>query len=578
MTKQIWNQGRVVGFSAYEIYVKQHLTEDPTTPPATEREWLASSIALGTSMLLRVPDINQGESECRYLDVYLPKNSRLAAANTLVASFFEGDATFGSDNWATKITDYGTGISNTSASSPSGDVEATGTVPSGTIESWSLEKKKKLADYMHVYDGIVIQPGEWYDGGDNKPPEKDFAANLKNPCPRIRLMIKGPIKNKPLILFTGFTIRTVLAGVVGQDTVLDTQSPQDGDFLGPAVFPWASKIVFTVPSSYITFFASGGYRRDLKSPTAASSITVDKTIKDEPVIDMQGSKPETFYSSYSNYYKLFSYDSTNPRYGYNVRDFSSLGDVPTDGEAVLTVYQKKDIYPPALYGTFVSSTGTHYLNPLDCVAPGSVKILYDSDEDDLKDYQNTFPGTTAINKKPDGTLQILNVNNKLVDVAGIEISYAQNNGTTFNGVSGDDALTGTNRPKFVKIKTGQKSVLALMMSTNIADGYGLDPTQITMSPNPSSTITLNRTNSSNNISWSALLSALTQNRSIDILGNRLKSAKETLVRARNTDGPYLEFGPDSSPLRLYITDVAPDPSDAPIGSIGIGWGFTSKAN
>ena len=44
MPQEIWQEGRVVGLSAYEIYVKQHLSEYPDIPPATERQWLASNI------------------------------------------------------------------------------------------------------------------------------------------------------------------------------------------------------------------------------------------------------------------------------------------------------------------------------------------------------------------------------------------------------------------------------------------------------------------------------------------------------------------------------------------------------
>ena len=70
MPKQIWNEGRVVGYSAYEIYVKQHLLEDPSSPPASEREWLASSLAMGSSMLVKIPKITQtSEDSHTYLDI-----------------------------------------------------------------------------------------------------------------------------------------------------------------------------------------------------------------------------------------------------------------------------------------------------------------------------------------------------------------------------------------------------------------------------------------------------------------------------------------------------------------------------
>ena len=55
MPRQIWNEGRVQGYSAYEIYLKQALSDDPDLQPATEREWLASSIACGSSMVVKIP-------------------------------------------------------------------------------------------------------------------------------------------------------------------------------------------------------------------------------------------------------------------------------------------------------------------------------------------------------------------------------------------------------------------------------------------------------------------------------------------------------------------------------------------
>ena len=65
MPKEIWNEGRVTGLSAYEIYVKQHLVEDPANPPATEREWLSASIAMGSSMLLKVPEVGDKHTKSK---------------------------------------------------------------------------------------------------------------------------------------------------------------------------------------------------------------------------------------------------------------------------------------------------------------------------------------------------------------------------------------------------------------------------------------------------------------------------------------------------------------------------------
>lgn len=588
MAREIWNEGRVVGYSAYEVYVKQHMSEDPTTPPATEREWLASSLAMGSSMVFRVPEISQSEDANKWIDKYLPRSSRLAAANTIVAQFFDGEAEFDEGGWATKVTDYSPLLSNTADLSPSGYVGPTsgGVSAKPTSEfTWSETKLAQLKEYMRICDGLIIQPGTWIDNP-NKPPEKDFQADLSK-YPRLRLHVRGPISHGPLILLTGFTIRSVLSGTVGQDTSVNTDSPQDGDFLGPATFPWAAKVVFCVPNSYISQIAAGTYKRSIETPTSAGTKTA-KTIKDTAVIDMQASKPETFYNGYqsSEYYKRFSADSTDPRYPYTVDRFNTLGEAPTDGEAVLTVYQRKNIYPPALYGTFVAETGEHYLNPLDVVAPGTIKMFNEQSSTVLQAYQETFPGTTAINKSSSGTVQILNSENKLIDAAYLTQAYLN---TTENGVesgvftSPRTTLTGTNRPKVVKIRTGHRSVYALMMSSAIGTTYeqAYDSTlpSIKISTNPTDEITLTAGNSNNNISWSALLDALATNRAVDLLGDRLKSAKASLIRPHGsgtTQGPYLEFGQASKKLRLYITDTMPDPADVPVGSIGIGWGFTPE--
>lgn len=407
MPREIYNEGRVVGLSAYETYVKQHLSEDPNTPPATEREWLASSLAMGSSLLLKVPNVSQADDAHTFLDIYLPTNSKLAAANTIVATFFDGDAVF-SGNWATKVTDYGQLISNTSSSSPSGDVGPTGTVPRQTLSDLSDTKKQQLSDYIKIYDGVVIQPGNWVDNT-SKPPQKDFKANLANPYPRVRLHVLGPITSNPLILLTGFTIRSVLAGTVGQDTSVNTTSPQDGDFLGPAVFPWAAKIVFSVPSSYMTYLGS------------------DLEIKN-----------------------LFN--------ASNNTKFSRLGQISS------------------------------------------------------------------------------------------------------------------NAPKLLKIKANGKSAYALMMSDNISSDRHTEPTRIQVTDKPTSTLTINKTNANDNINWATLLGGLTEDKDIDLLGDRIKSAKYSLIENEG----YLEFGPDSNKTRLYISKTEPDPTDVPVGSIGIGWGFSDS--
>jgi uncharacterized short protein YbdD (DUF466 family) len=52
MPRVLYNEGRVVGYSAYEIYMRHALTADPDATPASEAEWLASTLGFGSSMLL----------------------------------------------------------------------------------------------------------------------------------------------------------------------------------------------------------------------------------------------------------------------------------------------------------------------------------------------------------------------------------------------------------------------------------------------------------------------------------------------------------------------------------------------
>ena len=539
MARELYNMGRVTGFSAYEIYVKQHASEDPVNPPASEREWLASSLAMGASMLLKIPaNTAHGDTDNWVLDIQFPTDTILCAANTIIASFFRGEGVY-NGNWATRVSSYGDLISNTSSSSPDGNLNHGSTIPQGTVDEWNEDEKAALADYMKIVDGIIIHPGTWSTSA-KTPPQKDFAPNMGD-YPRIRLHIRGPINNDLQILLTGFTIRTVVKGMTGLDGSTDTTAPQNGDFLGPGQFPWAAKVIFSVPSSYISFFAAGAYKRKLPS-TAAS-----KTVKDTAVIDMQTSKPETYYES----------QHQAARVQVNVDDYTTLG----DGTAVLTVYQKSSKFPPAIWGTFVDFKGTNYLNPLDIVAPGSVKMFEDATEEELKEYENLFDGTFSINKNTeDGTIEIIGPDGTLVPAAEVSVQDANYTSPT------SDAT----KAKVLVTKTGKLTGLSLSMSSEVAG------TQYTIGSDGASNATIGNTSydkgsqtklapSSSNINWAMLLEALANNKAIDVLGDNMKALKSGL----NQTFPYIQF---KNGLRLYISATEPTPSSSiPVGSIGIGW-------
>lgn len=556
MSRKIFNEGRIQGLSSYEIYTKLHQSVDPNNPPASEREWLASSLAMGASMLLKIEaDTNHEDNENWTKDIQFPVNTLLCAANTIMANFFTGEGEYGvqesdssvNQNWANRVSDYGSLISNTTELHPAGEVGPTGTIPvkASAVENWTQAQKDKLTNYMKIVDGIIIQPGTWVNSK-NKPPEMDLAADLGT-YPRIRLLFKGPITTDFEILLTGFSIRAVVigeTGLAGSTGTTGLAKPQDGDFLGPEQFPWANKVIFSVPSSYIAYFTSGAYTRKL--PASAGEY---QTVKDTAVIDMKNTQPETYYVT--NY--------PNARVQTDVSEFTTLG----DGTAVLTVYQKKDIYPPAIYGTFVDSNGTNYLNPLDVVAPGTVKMFEDATDEEIQDYEDTFDGTFGINKDTDeGTIEVIGPDGTLVPAARVTTS-------DINYTSPDGAAA---KAKVVSTTAGKNTIKAIGLSNGLPGTdytIGTDSDGAASKGNTSANMgdMTKITPSTSNINWAALLEALANNKSIDILGNYMKWLKSGLS---HDDYPYIQFG---NGLRLYISSTKPPESGVPEGSIGIGWGF-----
>lgn len=541
MPKELYNLGRVTGLSSYEIYIKQHDSVAPNEDPATEREWLASMMGMGSSMILKIPkNVSHREDENWVYEVQFPTTTKLCAASTIIANFFRGSGRYsGSSVWADGVADYGDLISNTTSSSPSGTVGPTGTVPLKTLDDWTKEEKDKVEQYMKIIDGIVIQPGKWKDSS-KKPPQKDLEPDLSS-YPRIRLHMRGKIESEFEILLSGFMIKTVVVGQSGVDTSTDTQNPDDGDFLGPATFPWASKINFYVPSSYINYFMSQAYKRKL--PTSAASKVVDDTA----VIDMKTTQPETYYTT----------NHSDARVPVTVDDYTTLG----DGTAVLTVYQKKDKYPPAIWGTFVDSKGTNYLNPLDVVAPGTVKMFPNGSAEDLKDYENTFPGTHGMSSTDDGKLEILDKDGNLVPAAEVTIRDISH-----------PKIGGGSSAKMVQTQTGKDKALSLSLSDNLTG------TQKTISADGSKTVSVGNTSANvgsqakispdtSNINFGMLLEALANDKSIDILGQNMKILKAGLPNN------YIQF---PNGLRLYISPTQPPTSGVPVGSIGIGWGIDDK--
>lgn len=358
MSKEIWNLGRVCGFSAYELYLRYIAIEAPGVTPATEKEWLSSMLTMGNSMLLRIGTDNV--SGVHYRDIPLPADSKICASNTIFASYFAGSGAVSSaasdyTGFATRVTDYGPLIENTTSSHPSGS-----TVPPTSTDTGDLtpEMKTQIPEYLKIIDGIIIQPGTWSES-DLKPPYCDFKPNLTG-VPTIRISFKDKVNVPFFILLTGFSNKFVVQGVSGTDTATGSQSPDDGDFLGPWVFPWAAKIIFSIPPAAADMLVNDTstiYTRTLPASGTEMSVT------DVPIIDMKTYDPAIYYT-------LHFVDSDKPM---TISQLSTSG----TGGSILATYWLNNYLPCALYGTTYpnGTTGNAFLYPIDTVAPGTVKLF-----------------------------------------------------------------------------------------------------------------------------------------------------------------------------------------------------------
>jgi len=272
---------KVVGPSAYEIYVEQFLQKFPGGTPATEKEWLQSTLALGSSLLLKLPTLsdpaplNPQEWHLGVIDIPLPADTKLTAASTIIASFFDGEGIYDTSTqtapeyagyWATGISSYGPLIINnpgrpadttnsSSTDTTSGHAISYGGEPasvgSGVVD---YEKIDQLQEYALLVDGVIMQPGSWTTEG----MLRDLTPDLtQRPVLRIRwnsLLGHRALNHNPQILLTGFTSSGIIAGLSDLDGSITTDNPENGDFIGPSVYPWAAKVVFTLPSAYTALF------------------------------------------------------------------------------------------------------------------------------------------------------------------------------------------------------------------------------------------------------------------------------------------------------------------------------------
>lgn len=539
MPRQIWNEGRVQGYSAYEIYLKQALSDDPDLQPATEREWLASSIACGSSMVVKIPKTS---NDAGYLDIPLPENSKLCAANVIFANLFLGYCEYDINSYfAKRVINYGFCISNTLNFHP----DTNGTQIPTTYDDISLESVLSYSEaYNKIIDGVVIQPGKWKETGDEAGQYMDLSPDMSK-SPFIRIFYSGKIESTIQIMLTGFTIRSVISGVCGIDGSYNATSPQDGTFLGPAQFPWAAKIIFSQSTATSISLNMSNYIRKIKGEKAVSKL------RGKSLVDMETCDPSIFYSSKQPDAKI---------------DFDSCNLDSPDGKGnILTIHSKSEKYSPAIYATRYDPDKEKSLSPFNVVGKGAVQMFDDSTSDaDMKGYEKTYPGTFALRRKDDGSVETLNENNDVIPVARIdhkELSYT-------------NLVTDDKKAKGVVTSVGNKKSLSVSLSGDDTDS------QLTIGDDGTSNVSIGSTSfnkgamnklspSSSNITPAYILEAIANNKSIDILGDRMKALKAGL--AKETSAGNVGYIQLPNGLRLYISATKPTATDVPIGSIGIGW-------
>lgn len=385
MPKTLWNEGRVVGYSAYEIYVRHAMSVDPDHTPVDEKTWLASMMGMGNAMVLHIGTDNiRG---LHYRDFPLPDNSRLCAASTIVASLFFGKGKNGNSDfektesgWTTAISDYGILINNTSSSSPNGNVTASSSIPPKSISGVSLDLyNNSIDEYSKIVDGIAIQPGNW-DSNTTPPPEKLVNPNMTY-VPTLRIAFSDSVNHPFYVVFIGFLNRSIISSI--SDFTQSSSNAEDGDFLGPSKFPWSSKIIFSTPTAYMSIYNATDYIRSFPAKSNQKQLSTDSIIDTE---------------------------STDPLQYYTKNDENSIVDIDVqklktqkDGASILATYSKSDNFPPALYGmrilSSISTTKKPYLQSEKAPVYGMVFMdtksvspinynMADSDWDKLKLVSN----------------------------------------------------------------------------------------------------------------------------------------------------------------------------------------------
>ena len=274
--KVLYNEGRVAGISSYESYLRQILSVNPDANPLDERKWLSASLSANQSMILKIAAGTERGSH----DYVLPSTSDLCGCSIIYATVFEGKcAVDDSGVWGIRVDDYGRLISNTYELHP----ETPGfpeNVPT-KIDPVSIDEEYliRCREYLKLTGAIMLQPGEWITNiqdvelldeygtpvvtEDSQGNEvllvpyneyesyASFEPDLSKPG-FVRIAVNQRIDHDLYIILTGFSYKTLAQGEVSYQHLDFAKRPEDGDYLGPATFPWGCKIILTLASDVVS--------------------------------------------------------------------------------------------------------------------------------------------------------------------------------------------------------------------------------------------------------------------------------------------------------------------------------------
>lgn len=511
MSKTIYNEGRVVGLSAYDIYVRHQLSEHPELPVVTEKEWLAASIGAGASMILKIA----ANTTAGIHDYPLPVNSSLCAASTITASLFNGEVEVDDAGlWATKVLSYGPLISNTDKLSPSDDGLQ---IPvCEDIDSWNKTNAQMVTEYGKIIDGLFIQPGTWTTVGG--VPYKDFSPKFYNAQSEtfttgtVRLRLAQTTDRPVYVLLHGLVPMSVAASAMkpdssplnpDNDTYDSNQAPENGDFLGPQIFPWGSKIIFTTPSEMLNILNTRSYIREFPDDDLNVAVTA------APIIDFETTDPKTYYQGHD----------VDSKVALEVKELNTIG----SGVSVLSTYQRPESvkingvthsgadYAPALYGAKITSEGQTEMCPVDTAAPGTIKMF--NDENLARSYPKVIPNTYSLYQN-DGDVYLFNKDTDPTENVPITTKVATSN----IGTSTAPIYVNSTTARSTDAKPAKTTIQSLSMVDTSGKALSLDGTAGT----------IDNSGVNDKLSWKTLLQALSTNKVIDFLGSALRTFRSKL--------------------------------------------------